>query len=602
MDKIIAQNLKCEKHQGKYLQFIQVNDLLHQSNSDKPLFYCSSCFNHDIQFKAINYLMIDQIIQEADNSIIPKWPPVNNQEIILNLIDLTQNQSKQDYIIQITDFFDQFKQEFIAKIDIMQKKMINETLKLPFDKEQIIKKYQEISNILQFKQLLNNEKANSMQQHSFLCKEFITQMESQKDKNTELLQNLVTQANLLQTNLNFDYPNIIKKQLFTLIDHISFFNHDIENTMQHQNNANVQMSNFNNQNNSEQFKLSSDFLIKLISNKSNFCSEQFINELNQKLQTINPILQQFKFGSVFKENKEPIDFYKISNQQLYQIEDYIKHLIYLQQDQQYENQVKNSLEIKQINLIMNSKMNFLKTEFTQQFENFLIHVKPFLKLVNLAECFQDQNNFDFVRNLQDEKIKKLFSINLLNQNLQLIQTHFNSGQINSKVKQKENGEYEIKILNHQCLNFISNINLEKDLKYIFRIKVQNIYDENDIMIGLMRFANQDQNQGYNQKLSCHLRNINQTFVKDQCWGIDQQLKGNGDFKINTRNIIELRVCLRDQILEIVDYPNYKYKLALSDQYKPQLTQYDDLRLYLGTYYKGTKIILKDAKIVHDFKN
>ncbi|KAL4489351.1 hypothetical protein ABPG72_019006 [Tetrahymena utriculariae] len=604
MDKIIIQNLKCEKHKNKHLQFIQVSELLNQSNADKPLFYCSSCFNHDLQFKAINYLMIDQIVSEADNAIIPKWPPVNDNQIISNLIDLTSNQSKYNYVKQITDFFNQFKEEFIAKIDILQKKMINETLKNPFDSQQIIKRYQEISSILEFKQLISNQQSNDMQQHSSLCREFIKKQESQKDKNTELLQNLVTQANQFQINFNLEYPNIIKQQLFRLMDSISFFNHDVAQTRQNQNSVNIEMSNINNQNNDRQFKLSSDFIIKLISNKSNNCSEQFINQLNSYLQNLNPIIQYFKFDSIFKENKEPIEFSKISDQNFRQIEYHVKHLINLASDQQYENEVKNSLEIKQVNLVMNSKMNFLKREFTHQFEKFLVNAKPFLKEINFTDSFLDQKKFNFFRNLQDEKVNNLFQSRQFIQDLQLVITKFNDQQTCSSVKKRENGEYEIESLNQLFnleVNCISNINLEQDLKYVFRIQFESINEGISFNIGLMRFQKADLEGGFNQHLCCYLFNQYQTIIKKGDWGIDKQLKG-GQFKINKENVIEMRVCLREQILEVLDYPNYKQKIGLQDQYKSQLTQYDDLRFYLGIRSNGIKIILKAAKIVNSFKN
>ncbi|EAR86128.2 zinc carboxypeptidase family protein (macronuclear) [Tetrahymena thermophila SB210] len=601
MDQITVQNLKCEKHRNKHLQFIQVNDLLNESQTDKPLFQCSSCFNHDLQFKAINYLMIDQIIQEAENTIIPKWPPVNDYQVITNLINLTSNQSQLNYVKQITDFFNQFKEEFVAKIDIIQKKMINETLKYPIDNQQIIQKYQEISSILEFKQLLSNQQTNNLQQHSTLCREFIKQKESQKDQNTDLLKNLFIQANQVQSNFNLEYPKIIKQQLFTLIDNISFFNQDIEKIRQNKSYSNIQLDNINNLNNHDSFKLSSDFLVKLISNKSNFCSEQFLNELNSTLQTLNPFLQQLKFDSIFKENKQPIDFSKISDQNLGKIEDYVKHQINLASDQQYVNQIKNSLEIKQINLVMNSKVNFLKREFTQQFENFLIDIKPFLKQINFTEIFSDQNKFDLFRNLQDETVNQLSQNNLLiQQNFELISTNYKNGQLNCLVKKKENGEYEIEKLNEDnWINCISNINLEKNLKYIFRIQVGSINEENNIIIGLMRFQNSNLNDGYQEYLCCPLKNRNNFFIKFCEFGIDKRLKGD-EFKIKKENIIEMRVHLREQILEVLDYPNYQYKLGLQDQYKSKLTQYDDLRLYLGIFYKGSKIILKDAKIVNQF--
>ncbi|EWS76163.1 zinc carboxypeptidase family protein (macronuclear) [Tetrahymena thermophila SB210] len=607
MDKVTIQNLKCNKHPNKNLQFIQVNDVLTQPTSSKPLFYCSSCFNHDLQFKSINYLMIDQIIQEADTNIIPKWPPVNNYQIISDLIDLTSNQSSLDYIKQITDFFHQLKEEFLNKIDVVQKKMINEALKYPIDTQQIIKRYQEISNIHQFKQILNNEQPNNLQDNSTLCKEFISQMESQKDKNTELLQSLLTQTNQLQKNFNIEYPHAIKQQLFTFIDQIYFFNLDIPevSSTNHYITTNHQEANIINQSNQiEDLKLTSDLIMKLVSNKSNFCSDQFLNKLSESLQRINPLLKQFSFNTaVFKDNKEQIDFSKISEEKINLIEEYVKHQIALSRgEQQFQKEVKDSQEIKQMTQIVDSKMSFLRQEFIQQFEKFLVDVKPFLKQINFTNSFTDKNKFDFFRNLKDNKWNAFYEESLPNLDLKLLATQWSDGQTNCVVNKKENGYYEIEKLNTDgWVNCISNTNLQQDKKYIFRIKVENLNENQVFMIGLVRNSIADQMLGYLEYLSCYLQKINQSVFKCGRFGIDKQLKGAG-FQTSEENIIELRLCLKKYILEVLDYPNYEYKLGLEDIYKNKLHQFDDLRFYLGIHNQGSKLILMDVKIVNEFIN
>ncbi|EAR88702.2 zinc carboxypeptidase family protein (macronuclear) [Tetrahymena thermophila SB210] len=608
MDKFTIQNLKCYKHPNKNLQFIQVNDVLTQPTSIKSLFYCSSCFNHDLHFKSINYLMIDQIFQEAETNIIPKWPPVNNYQIISDLIDLTSNQSSLDYVKQITDFFHQFKDEFLNKIDVIQKKMINEALKYPIDTQQVIKRYQEISNILQFKQILNNEQYNNLQDHSALCKQFISQMESQKDKNTELLQILLSEANQLKTNFSMEYPHTIKQQLFTFIEQISFFNLDISEvtSTDHNNNRDHQETNITNQNNqSGDLKLTSELIMKLVSNKSNLCSDQFLDKLNESLQSLNHLIKQFTFNTVvFKKNKEQIDFSKISEEKMNLIEEYVKHSITLSRgEQQYEQEVKDSYEIKQMTQIVDCKMSFLRQEFIQQFENFLVDVKPFLKQINFTNSFTDKNKFDFFRNLKDKRFYyALYEESLPNLDLKLYATQFQNGQKYCVVNKKENGHYEIeieKLNNNDWMNCISNTNLQKDQKYIFRIKIVS-QNEGYFMIGLMRNSNADQNVGCNDYLSCYLKKYNQYVIKNGSYGIHKQLKGAG-FK-TSGDMIELRLCLKEQILEVLDYPNYEFKLGLHDQYKQKLTQFDDLRFYIGICYQGSKLILMDVKVVNEFIN
>ncbi|KAL4508930.1 hypothetical protein ABPG73_006316 [Tetrahymena malaccensis] len=607
MDTIKNQNLNCSSHQNKNLQFIQVNDVLSKSSSKKPLFYCSSCFNHDLEFKSINYLMIDQIIQEADTNIIPKWPPVNNLQVIQDLINFTASQSQVDYIKQITDFFSQFKQEIADKVDFIQKKMINQILEYPIDNQQVIKRYQEISKVQQLKQLLSNQETSNTQEYSTLCREFISQIESQKDQNTELLQKLLTQATQFEAKFNFSLPNMVKQQVFAFIDNISFFNQDISQITLNKRNERYIQTNTDNENNSKNLKMNADLIMKLVSNKSNFCSEQFLNQLNQILKKFDPLLQQFNTCQVNIENKDAINFSKISEYKLNLIEDYVKHSIYLEKKQSYQNKVKDSLEIKQMNQIINSKMNFLNNQFTQQIEKFLIDVKPFLKQINFSNIFTDQSKFDMFKNLTDERITNLESSNF-QQNFELIVTRLNNGQRNCLINKQQNGEYEIQKYNcNDWVNCISNTDLLKDLKYVFRIQVEDISERNSFLIGLIKQQKSDKDPGFNQHLSSNFICLNNQLVKSghnnnfRDFGIDKKIKGE-NFQISKESLIEMRVCLKDQILEVVDYPNYNYKLALESQYLEELTKNDDLRFYIGLNHNGNKIILKKVEIVNEFKN
>ncbi|KAL4511139.1 hypothetical protein ABPG73_008217 [Tetrahymena malaccensis] len=606
MDKIKVQKMKCNKHLKKNIKFIQINEVLSETNSTKLIFCCSSCFNRDHKFNAFNHLIIKDILEEAESDIIPKWPPVNDYQIISDLTEFTSNLSQLDCIKKIQDFFEQLQSELLEKIDIIKKNMINQALELPLERQQIIQKYQEISRILQFKDILNNSQQNSLQEYSNICKQFICQMESQRDQNTQLLQNLLAQSIQFQTNFNLECPNIIKQQLFTLIDQISFFNQNQTQPKPNQNS--IDMNQVNNSIQNRSIKVTSDLIMKLVSNKTNFCSDQFLSQLNDCLKKLNPILQQSSIDSIFKENKEQIDFSKINEQNLNLLEDYVKHQSNLQSDQLYLEQIKNSQQMKQMNAILNSKTNFFSSEFKIQLEKLLIDIQPFLNQVNFTNSITDQSKFDLFQQISDEKINDLLYQNdqkgKFYQSLNLIGTKFQNGDQQLLINKTQNGEFEIlKIKQNIRVNCISNTNLQQDLKYIFRVQIVSQSEGYNFFIGLMRFENADIKLGYNDMLCCKINSNNQTLVKDVMnFGIQQQLINNGDFKASRENMLELRVCLRDNILELLDYPNYIYKIGLGNQYKNNLTQYSDLRFYLGLYNEGNQIILKDAEIVDQFQN
>ncbi|KAL4511487.1 hypothetical protein ABPG73_008565 [Tetrahymena malaccensis] len=146
----------------------------------------------------------------------------------------------------------------------------------------------------------------------------------------------------------------------------------------------------------------------------------------------------------------------------------------------------------------------------------------------------------------------------------------------------------------------------KNLKYIFRIKAKAIQEKDQFLIGLIKYSNSNRSAGYTQNLSSHFIFLNNCIVSSGSnsnypdFGIDKKLKGE-NFQINKESMIEMRVCLNDYILEVTDYPNQQYKLALQNQYLQHLTRNDDLRFYIGIKSIGNQITVNEAKIVKEFQ-
>ncbi|KAL4506304.1 hypothetical protein ABPG73_017038 [Tetrahymena malaccensis] len=310
---------------------------------------------------------------------------------------------------------------------------------------------------------------------------------------------------------------------------------------------------------------------------------------------------------IFQENKKPIEFQKLNEDKLNLVEEYVKHSIKLVSDQQYANQTKNLLEIKQINEIINSKTNFLNQEFSQKFEEFSLEIQPFLKQINFLNCIQDKQKFDLLKNCQDQilqDIMKTYKKGLFYYNQNMFGTQYYKGSKDFIFSKKGNGEYIIAKKNSNNWNCcISSLDLKKDLKYIFRIQLEIIDEQDEFIFGLMRNSISQNRAGWDDQLSCKLKNESQYLIKGQGrYGIHNNLKGIGEFKLSTENIIELRISLKDKLLQVTDYPNYQYKLGLEDKQLPKLEQYDDLRFYVGFLSSSIQICLKDAKIVNRFKD
>ncbi|KAL4476033.1 hypothetical protein ABPG72_014025 [Tetrahymena utriculariae] len=639
MDSI--QNIKCKKHQLKDIEFIQVNEVLNQPE-DKQIFYCSQCINSDIQFQGINYLLIEQIITEGSSNILLKWPPVSDCQVLQKLIDLTTNQNDQfNFVQQITSYFTDFKDQLITKLDHIQKIMINKALDQQFNKELIVKKYQDISNILTLKQLIQDNQ--DLDASSLEFKGLITKQESEKVKNTELLQNLVNQITTKQEKISFGLPDMIKEQIFLLFNQISFFKEEnsLQQNLDKRNQRNLQGINNNSQNVVDQ-------VMSLISNKSNFCSDQFLDSIKKDLNNLSLLFQNYTFSNVFKENKQPIKFDNISDQNFQLINEYVDHQILLGSNQNYKNTIEQSEKVKLTVAVLNSKFNFLNENFMNEIKKYLVDNYPFLKQVAYNNFITDENKFNLFQNLPNETIsilsqvlsksfeyeqnnkfidslshfaiqknKDYFNEQQMEQLLQKLPffdvlqinkiennnffaTNFQNGKQRLIVNKLNNQELEI-YLNQSgnWVNIFQDYILKKDKKYIYRFQVQNNKDE-DFMIGLAIKKDAKNDCGYRQCLSCYLINLNGYLKLRGNFGVNKQIKGE-NLKWQQNGIFEMRVDLQNKILEISDYPNYEFILQLEDNYKDKLIQVEDLSLYIGLY-NSTKIILKEAYQVGQFAN
>ncbi|EAR83530.2 zinc carboxypeptidase family protein (macronuclear) [Tetrahymena thermophila SB210] len=296
--KYSEQMLKCPKHLGFKLEFIQVNNL--PQNYEKDILYCCCCQDEDESYQQKNFILIHKLIDEGNQKILSKWPPLNNDKILQSLINESKDQDIQSSLIQqINSFFDQLIQDFLFQVDQCKKRMINYSLK-QYKDSYILEKYQEISKILDLRNTLLEDKTDVHQKQA-KCKQIIKQMIEAKDQNTKVISQLLNQHIDAKNQINYDYPSIIKKSILNLVDQINFFcqqdckqskNHDYSDTK-------IQI---------EQQNIFVDQIVSLISTKSNFCSDKFTQKFKIILNQIHPLLDQLNNIELFQPNKKPIDF------------------------------------------------------------------------------------------------------------------------------------------------------------------------------------------------------------------------------------------------------------------------------------------------------
>ncbi|KAL4512931.1 hypothetical protein ABPG72_017616 [Tetrahymena utriculariae] len=653
MDQTKSQKFhNCAQHSKKKVIFIQENQV--SSDTDSNLFYCTDCINEDLNFQAKNYLLIEQIIQQGENSIIQKWPPVNDYQLIQKLIKETSKFDQSQYIIQrVTNYFTELKDEIIRKIEFCQKKMINQIQDLPFGKSQIIQQYQQISQICQLRSLINEYKNDYLfQQQSAQekLKNFITQVELKKDQNTKQLQKLLEQSIKQQYLVNYELPNMIKEQILSFVDKINFFDHDI---------LDIQNKNHNNNESQCQNKINfSTQIMSLISNKSNFCSSEFLHQIKQQLEKLNPLFEGIPTQNMFIQGKKPIKFNKLTDEKINQINEHVQHQIQLQSNSNYQTEIQQSKFIKDIQKIMENKLNFINQISQKAIINHLTETYPYLKYDGNTQIIQQLEKFDLFNQIDEQMIDDLYllmkkkqelknsmnisqtlkiknsdkfktfkknnldrifsqfpifdlipknEISILN-DLKLVKGTFNDGDKRIQIKNNNLNQYEITINEEQYsgqkinsfANCMSNIILDKDKKYIFRVQLQSMSSNIlHFQIGLMQQQNLNVQKGFEDQQFVEFECENNK-LKLKCTRFNKYLKGK-DLELPIEStIIELRVWLNGKVLQISDYPQNNYIVSTQNQNLEKLQNQKNLSFFVQQCNSSQKYLIKDALIVEEF--
>ncbi|KAL4453935.1 hypothetical protein ABPG74_003818 [Tetrahymena malaccensis] len=429
---------KCSKHPNSKVKYILVDTL--DNSSEQKMFYCDYCVNSDLSFKGINYLLINEIIQSGSNKIIQKWPPVKNHSILEQLIKVTEvSQDESSLMDKIEYSFTQLKDKIVQQIDFCQKQMMNKASNLPLQKQDILSQYQQLSQIHKLRSYLLQNNVD-LQEIETYCRNLVQSMCSQKESNTIQLQSILQVCQSSRSILNFQQLESIQSVILDMITSIDLFN---PNTLsiKNLNDQQIQEQQLQQQVNSEK---SYEKIMKLIDNKSNYCSQEFLQPLKKVLEQLNPFLDRVSgIDNMFIADKRPIDFSELNNNQLQLIEEYINHTKQLSQND-YKNNICNSDCIIKCKKILSNKMNVLNENFTEQFEKFLIDTFPFLSKINFINYIQDQNIFQCLNDLSNHRLSDLVDIskkiNEINQNN--CQIPFNLSASSSEVKQQLTEFYE----------------------------------------------------------------------------------------------------------------------------------------------------------------
>ncbi|KAL4481816.1 hypothetical protein ABPG74_007905 [Tetrahymena malaccensis] len=400
--------------------------------------------------------------------------------------------------------------------------------------------------------------------------------------------------------------------------------------------------------------------MQLISNKSNFCSTEFLNKTQQLLEKLNFVLEDISTQGMFIQGKNPIEFQKLPDEKINQINEYVQHQIQLQSNINYQTEIQQTQFIKDFKKISESKLNFINQIQQKTIINHLTETYPFLNQDRNTQIIQQLDKFELFSQLDQQMIKDLTllikkkkelsnsmdtnqSQNILNSfkfkqfrkinldrilsqfpvfdlipikkeisilnDLQLVKGTFNDGDKRISIQKNDLNQYEISINDEQYqgekkssfANCMSNLILEKDKKYVFRVQFKSTTTNlNYFQIGLMQQKHLNIQEGYLDYQFTEFKYENNKLKENNKFS--QYLKGK-DLGLDIETaIIELRVWLNGKILQISDYPQYNYILSQKNEDIDKLQNLENLSFLLQQQTSYQKYILTEALIVDEFEN
>ncbi|KAL4464422.1 hypothetical protein ABPG72_010909 [Tetrahymena utriculariae] len=269
--------------------------------------------------------------------------------------------------------------------------------------------------------------------------------------------------------MNFEQFNNIQQRIITLINQINVFNDNVITSLDKNNNQKGQVSSSNNYND----EMSYQKIIKLNQNKTNFCSQELIQQLEELLKQFNPQLDKLKnINQIFINNQQPLEFTKIDNQEFSLIHQYTLHAQQLQLNQiNYKNQITNSQPIVRIKQLIFNNNKSLPQTLNQSFESYLIQTYPFLNQIDFHSIYP---TFSI-----QPLIPSSFSIqsNIQKLNIKLLKCKFKDTDKYLEINTNQNNQQELIQIsyNGQFNSCVSDLILDRNSKYVFRFTSKKRY-------------------------------------------------------------------------------------------------------------------------------
>ncbi|KAL4512552.1 hypothetical protein ABPG72_020389 [Tetrahymena utriculariae] len=446
-----------------------------------------ACLNCTVQYKMSRYLPISNIIQDKKQKTFENWPILDDDESIKQLQEfLFQQNPEQQLNKQIETFFEDFEKEFI-KVLIEQKKIILiKQNSISQDTSNLFEYYQSIAQLDDLKNIILDQQQTKSQKANQIL-QIITNKKQDSTKNTN----------------NFE----IKK--------------------------NENLSN----------------ILKLISNKTNFCSQKYLESVQSELIKIQDFMEFNEFNPNQIENIE-ILCNKISE---------------LNIQSKQENQKGNNFDI-----------------FTKLQPSSSLIVNNIIKFDDRISKQKQDNNEKLLRNYPIFEIEQIVKQQPCQFQMEI--SNLNDSKLNSKLTYDQDGNQRFESIQNSHSN--SYVKIKQDHLYRIVIKL-DLNSSRWLCIGLIQKAHKDSQYVHSNNI------INSFSIKDDR-GVSKPTKGKclRDLKYpDELNQIQITFCVKKKFFQVCDYPNKENINDINDDKLNLIDINQDYYLGFDLYYKGESITI-----------
>ncbi|EAR90661.1 von willebrand factor type A domain protein (macronuclear) [Tetrahymena thermophila SB210] len=723
----------CPRHPDNWIVSLSTNP------NSSQFIQCAECFSENPNQY---YLNLVGLIKENEKTVFKNYPVYGDNELYEKLKQIFEADCSVDGLLsKISSFFLNLRKQIDQKIILKEEQMMSQAKSLWSLNEQVIIQYNKLAEKEQLKNIITNFK-DDLDKQNELFKELFTRISTNQKKYQEELNEKIDFFETQKSMINFETAESINQNIVQLIDSIDMFviknfedlkidnskeklelyEKDIQTKDKNEmttsqlmaklisNRSNccsqeltkelqkivfklsnsidrVDIKNLLNEDllelefdkmNDEQFDLIKDLsryfitgkqeldersdnkdkLIKLISNKFNFCSEQFLSNLSAQFDSFLPIINKINFKDYLQPNKTPINADFLNNLQLLEIADLVQRLETSNNNQNQNDMDQNlqnqQIKIKQQKLIslLENKTNYCHDYFIQNAKN---SIQKYSQIINHlflnVEIFKENKSqtIDFsklttkqIDNLEQlaNKISQLtqqfgqayynstspifvqqiksnyFSkqlgnnkdieqllvnypifetINLPQFNIEFIKSNYESSQQLILEKNKLLG-YIVKQPKSLTGQIFTRDKLDPNLNYIFRCKVNQNLNCNYLCFGIMNMQEIHNKFLFGEK--CCFR------TSDSGYGLDKILKGKNLYEVRQEiNELEIRVNISKRVVLFMDYPKYQ-NINKVDESKIIQDKNYSFGIYFSTpgddYNIEIKTLLIDDKYLENF--